>query len=87
MYEELGEESLEVYVLDDIDDGGEVLVPEAGRHDLSIWSHLHSQDLQAALFPTATAEPELETVSEEDREIHQRLHRRWAAILVTIARG
>jgi hypothetical protein len=77
----------EVCVLREIDEEGEVVVPEAGRHDLDVWPHLYPEDLQAAIFPTATAVPEMETVSEEDRGVHQRLHRRWAAVRIAIARG
>ena len=38
----------------DIDEGGEVAVPETGRHDVEVWPHLHSAELQARLFPVAT---------------------------------
>jgi hypothetical protein len=77
----------DVCVLADIDDHGEVLVPEAGRHDIEVWPHMHSAELQAKLFPVATAVPETETIDDETREEHARLHRRWAATRVAVARG
>ena len=77
----------DVCVLADIDEQGEVLVPEAGRHDVDVWPHLHSEELQAKLFPVATAVPEMETIDDETREEHARLHRRWAATRLSVARG
>ena len=81
------DDDYDVCVLADIDDQGQVLVPEAGRHDIEVWPHLHSVELQAKLFPVATAVPEIETIDDETREEHARLHRRWAATRLSVARG
>ena len=74
-------------VLADIDVEGDVVVPEAGRHDVEVWPHLHSAELQAKLFPVAKAVPEFENVDAEARDEHARLHRRWAAIRLSVSRG
>ena len=63
-------------MLADIDEGREVVVPEAGRHDVEVWPHMHSAELQAKLFPVAVAVPEIENIDEETRNEHARLHRR-----------
>ena len=81
------DDDFDVCVLADIDEGGEVAVPEAGRHDVEVWPHLHSAELQARLFPVATAVPEIETIDAETREEHARLHRRWAATRLSVSRG
>ena len=80
-------EDMDVCVLGDIDLGAEVVVPEAGRHDPDVWPHLHSEELQAKLFPLATAVPETETIDAEARDEHARLHRRYAAVRFSVARG
>ena len=77
----------ELYVMDDIDESGVVVVPEALRHDLDVWPHLHSEELQAKLFPTAVSVPEVETIDEEAKNLHRDLHRRWAATRLVISRG
>ena len=77
----------ELYVMDDIDESGVVVVPEALRHDLEVWPHLHSEELQAKLFPTAVSVPEIETIDEEAKNLHRDLHRRWAATRLVISRG
>ena len=81
------EEDMGVCVVDGLDESGVVLVPEAGRHDVDVWPHLHAEDLRERLFPTATSVPEMETIPEDVRDEHRRLHRRWAATRLTIARG
>ena len=53
--EEHPEEEMEVCVLQEIDNDGVVIVPEAGRHDIEVWPQLHSEETQAQLFPTAIA--------------------------------
>lgn len=47
---------MQVFVLDGIDEDGEVAVPQAATHDLS------SEELQSTVFSTAVAAPEVETV-------------------------
>ena len=81
------EDDPELCVLDGIDECGQVVVPEALRHDIEIWPHLHPADLLDKLFPTAVAVPENETISEEAKHEHRDLHRRWAATRLVIARG
>ena len=63
----------------DLDECGDVLVPEAGPHDIELWPHLHAGDLQDRLFPIAVAVPEVECISDEERKEVSNLHRRWAA--------
>ena len=77
----------ELCVMGDIDEIGEVVVPEAIRHDLDIWPHLHTEELQAKLFPTAVSVPEIESIDEDDKNLHRDLHRRWAATRLVISRG
>ena len=77
----------ELCVLDGIDEGGQVVVPEALRQDIEVWPHLHSADLVDKLFPTAVAVPETETITEEAKNERRDLHRRWAATRLVIARG
>ena len=87
---ELPEEDLnemEVNIVKDLDEMGDVLVPEAGSHDIEVWPHMHDEEMRARLFPIAVAVPELESISEEDRQEHARLHRRWAATRITVTRG
>jgi hypothetical protein len=81
------DDDYDVCVLADIDEEGEVAVPEAGRHDIEVWPHLHSEELQEKLFPVAVAVPETESIDEETRNEHARLHRRWAATRLSISRG
>ena len=81
------DDDYDICVLADIDDHGVVVVPEAGRHDIEVWPHLHSDEVQAKLFPTAVAVPEIENIDDETREEHARLHRRWAATRLSDARG
>ena len=81
------DDDFDVCVLADIDEVGEVAVPEAGRHDIEVWPHMHSAELQARLFPVATSVPEVENIDDETREEHARLHRRWAATRLSVARG
>ena len=80
-------DELEVNVLDDIDDEGVVAVPEAAFHDINIWPHLYPEQLQAQMFPTATAAPEV--IGEDFGECDDlgKLHRRWAATRISITRG
>ena len=80
-------EDMDVCVLRDIDLEAEVVVPEAGRHDPDVWPHLHSEELQDKLFPLATAVPETETIDAEARDEHARLHRRYAAVRLSVTRG
>ena len=87
LLEEDLQEEVEVYTLKDVDKDGDVLVPEAGGHDIDVWPHMHAEDVQARLFPIAIAVPEVESVSEEDRNVHAMLHRRWAAIRIAVTRG
>ena len=71
-------DDMDICVLADIDEEGEVVVPEAGRHDVEVWPHMHSAELQAKLFPVAVAVPEIETIDEEAKNEplgHQRVHR------------
>jgi len=81
------EDDMDICVLADIDVEGVVVVPEAGRHDLDVWPHLHSAELQAKLFPVAIAVPELETIDDETKNEHSILHRRWAATRLSVSRG
>ena len=85
--ESFNDDDLDVCVLDDVDEGREVVVPEAGRHDIELWPHLHSTELQAKLFPIAVAVPGVETIDEESKNEHAKLHRRWAATRLSISRG
>ena len=77
----------ELNVMDDIDESGVVVVAEALRHDPDIWPHLYTEELQAKLFPTAVAVPEVESISEDAKNLHRDLHRRWATTRLAIARG
>ena len=70
-----------------IDEEGEVVAPEAGRHDVEVWPHLHSAEIQTKLFPVAVAVPDIETIDEETKYEHARLHRRWAATRLSVSRG
>ena len=81
------EDAMDICVHADIDEGREVVVPEAGRHDVEVWPHLHSAELQAKLFPVAVAVPEIEDIDEEARNEHAKLHRRWAATRLSVSRG
>ena len=78
---------LEVNVVKDSDLIGDIVVPEADFHDVTRWPHMYSEDEIGKMFPTAVAAPETETISEEQRQEHGRLHRRWAAVRVTTSRG
>ena len=51
LLEEDLQEEVEVYILKDVDEDGDVLVPEAGGHDIDVWPHMHAEDVQARLFP------------------------------------
>ena len=77
----------EVCMLDDIDGGRVVIVPEATAHDPDRWPHLYPEDLQATMFPTATAAPEAERIDEEQKDELDKLYRRWAATKIQITRG
>ena len=77
---------MEIHVLDGVDEDGSVLVPEAILHDLDIWPHMYSEELQASMFPTAIPVPERETVDPEALAEHARLHRRWAATRISFTR-
>ena len=81
------DDDLELCILDDIDPGREVVVPEAAAHDLNVWPHMHPSHLMDAMFPTAVAAPEVETVAPEDLNELGQLHRRWAAHRITVTRG
>ena len=78
---------IELNVLDGIDEERDVVVPEAVVHDISIWPHMHSQDLQDAMFPTAIAVPDREDIDPHEFAEHSRLHRRWAATRIAVTRG
>ena len=78
---------MEVHVLDDLDGHGSVLVHEAVLHDLDIWPHLYTEELQASMFPTAIPVPEMEAVDPDALAEHARLHRRWAATRISFTRG
>ena len=78
---------IDLNVLDDIDEDREVVVPEAVIHDLDIWPHMYSKDLQNAMFPTAIAVPDRDDVDPHALEEHARLHRRWAATRISVTRG
>ena len=52
-----------------------------------VWPHLHSAELQAKLFPVVIAVPEIETIDEEAKNEHAKLHRRWAATRLLVSRG
>ena len=73
--------------LNDIDEGRAVIVPEASRHDINVWPHLYPAKLQEAMFPTAVAVPEVETVDPDALAEHARLHERYAATRITFTRG
>ena len=77
----------EVHVLSEIDELGTVVVPEAELHDITVWPHLHSEELMARMFPTAVAAPSVDDVSVEEAGELGRLHRRWAAVRIGITRG
>ena len=77
----------EVHVLSEIDERGTVVVPEAELHDITVWPHLHSEELMARMFPTAVAAPSVDDVSVEEAGELGRLHRRWAAVRIGITRG
>ena len=78
---------LELDVLQDVDDHAEVVVPEADRHDLSVWPLLYPEAAREAMFPRAVAAPAVETVNAQALAEHSRLHRRWAAVKIGITRG
>ena len=78
---------VELNVLDDIDESGVVVVPEADFHDLNVWPHLHSEELMHKLFPTAVAAPAVDNVSPQEADELGRLHRRWAAKKIEITFG
>jgi hypothetical protein len=84
--EEAGSDQ-QMHVLDEIDEGRAVVVPEAELHDLNLWPHLHSQELMDRMFPTAVAAPEVETSDIGSRDELGHLHRRWAAKKIAITRG
>ena len=77
----------EVHLMGEIDEHGTVAVPEADWHDITVWPHLHSEELMARMFPTAVAAPSVDDVSAEEAGELGRLHRRWAAIKIGITRG
>jgi hypothetical protein len=81
------EDDAEIYLLDDIDGGRIVVVPEAIAHDPARWPHMYSEKLQAEMFPTAVAAPEVESIDDESRDELGKLHRRWAAVKIQITRG
>ena len=81
------EEDLDICVVKDLDEDGEVVTHEAGRHDIDIWPHLHSPEQIERLFPIATAVPENETIGAEVRDEHAALHRRWAGVRLSVVRG
>ena len=74
-------------MLDSIDVSGKVVVPEAAEHDIEVWPHLHPEKLQEAMFSTVAPVAARELVDDEALKELLRLHRRWAAIRVTISRG
>ena len=78
---------VELNLLDDIDESGTVVVPEADLHDITVWPHLHSKELMHKLFPTAVAAPAVDSVSQDEADELGKLHRRWAAIKIGITRG
>ena len=80
-------EELEVNVLDDIDDEGVVVVPEAAFHDIKIWPHLYFEQLQAQMCPTATAAHKLVGEYLGECDDLGKLHRRWAATRISITCG
>ena len=81
------DDGLELHLLNDIDGGRTVVVPEATAHDPTRWPHLYPEALQATMFPTAVAAPEAEHIDDEARDELGRLHRRWAAMKINITRG
>ena len=80
-------DDLEIQVLDDIDEARSVVVSGAAHHDLDIWPHLYSEELQRKMFPTAARVPEVEAVDPEALAEHSRLHQRWAAVRISVTRG
>jgi hypothetical protein len=54
------DDGCELFLMDDIDGGRTVIVPEADSHDPARWPHLYSEELQAKMFPTVVAAPEFE---------------------------
>ena len=81
------EEDLDICVVKDLDEDGEVVTHEAGRHDIDVWPHLHSPEQIAALFPIAVPVPEREDVAAEVLGEHAALHRRWAGVRLSVVRG
>ncbi len=45
------------------------------------------EELMAKMFPTAIAAPDFETIDPEERDELGRLHRRWAAVKISITRS
>ena len=84
---DVAEDDFAVFVLSDIDDGRDVVVPEAAVHDAGTWPHLYPSDLREAMFPTAVAAPEVETIDAEALDELGKLHRRWAAHRISVTRG
>ena len=76
-----------VHVAQEVDEGRDVVVPEAVLHDLNKWPHMYEEELREYMFPTAVAAPEVDSADLEALGEHERLHRRWAAQLVTVSRG
>ena len=83
-----GNQDVELDLIDYIDESRVVVVPEAELHDITLWPHLHSEELMARIFPTAVAAPEVESVDFDDsRDELGKLHRRWAAVKIEITRS
>ena len=76
-----------VCVVHDLDENGDVLVPEAHLHDPDQWPHLYEETIREQMFPTAVAAEEFESADPSDLGEHRRLHQRWAATRVTVSRG
>ena len=74
------DEDVEVDIIEGLDEHGEVVVQEAGRHDISKWPHLHSDELMEKLFPIVIAAPDAFAEDEAAMGEHESLYQRWAAM-------
>ena len=78
----------ELCILREVDQGRDVVVPEAEAHDIARWPHMYPSEMQARMFPTAVAAPEFDLGEDgAARDEFGQLHRRWAAHKISVTRG
>ena len=71
---------MEIDIIEGLDEHGEVVVQETGRHHISKWPHLHSDELMEKLFPIVIAA--LDAFAEDEAVMgeHESLYQRWATM-------